>query len=129
LTTFPPKEFGKHCRKIFGKTTNSPNENTQQSTGTKTPKETQEEGDERNVDASLRTPKVIVNVFRMFNWFMEERWLCIPRKRLEEDVTEEANINNTTNKVSGRKLFKLFFQSLERIKIDIFLKLPLTTID
>ncbi len=65
----------------------------------------------------------------MFNWFMEERWPHIPRKWLEEDAIEEVSNSNTTNEVSGRKLFKLFLQSPKRIKIDISLKLPLTTID
>jgi hypothetical protein len=53
----------------------------------------------------------------------------MPRKRLEEDATEKASSSNTTNEVSGRELFKLFLQSPERIKIDISLKLSLTTID
>ncbi len=65
----------------------------------------------------------------MFNWFMEERWLRIPRKRLEEDAIEEASTSNTANELFGRELFKLFLQSLKHIKTNISLKLPLTTID
>jgi hypothetical protein len=44
------------------KTTSSPNEDTQQSTETGTPNEVQEKGDERNVDASLKTPQATINV-------------------------------------------------------------------
>jgi hypothetical protein len=54
----------------------------------------QKEGDERNVDASLKTPEAIVNVFRMLDWFMEEGWLCIPKKRLKEDATKKASNSN-----------------------------------
>jgi hypothetical protein len=60
---------------------------------------------------------------------MEERWLRIPRKRLEEDAIEEASTSNTANELFGRELFKLFLQSLKHIKTNISLKLPLTTID
>ncbi len=51
--------------------------------------------------------------------------MYIPKKQSKEDVIEEANNTNTTNKVSRRKIFKLFFKSLECIKINIFLKFPL----
>jgi hypothetical protein len=114
---------------IVEKTTNSPSEDIQQSTKTKTPNEMQEEDDERNVDASLKTPEFTINVFKMLNWFMEKRWPHIPRKWLEEDAIEEANNSNTTIEVFGRELFKLFLQSPKHIKIDISLKLPLTTTD
>jgi hypothetical protein len=60
---------------------------------------------------------------------MEKTWLRIPKKRLEEDATKEANNSNTANEVSTKELFKLFLQSPECIKTDISLKLPLTTID
>ncbi len=60
---------------------------------------------------------------------MEERWLRIPRKRLEEDAIEEVSTSNTANELFGRELFKLFLQSLKHIKTNISLKLPLTTID
>jgi hypothetical protein len=49
------------------KTTNWPSENIQQSTKTGTPNKVQEQGDERNVDASLKTPKATINVFRMLD--------------------------------------------------------------
>jgi hypothetical protein len=64
----------------------------------------------------------------MFDWVIEEGWLHIPRKRLEEDAIEEANNGNIANEVYDKKLFKLFIQSFECIKTNIFLKLPLTTI-
>jgi hypothetical protein len=54
------------------KTISSPNEDIQQSTKIGTPIEVQEEGDEKNVDASLNTPKAIINVFRMLDWFTKE---------------------------------------------------------
>ncbi len=44
-------------------TNGSPSENTQQFIEIGTPNEAQEEGDERNVDTSLRILKAIVNVF------------------------------------------------------------------
>ncbi len=69
-----------------------------------------------------------MNVFKMFDWFMKEGWPRIPRKRSKKDAIEETNSSNTTNEISKRKLFKLFFQSHERIKTDISLKLPLNTI-
>jgi hypothetical protein len=89
----------------------------------------QKEGDERNVDALLRTPKSskgYINVFRMFNWVMEEGWPCIPRKWSKEDATKEVSSGNIVNEVSRRKSFKIFFQSPECIKTNIFLKLPPT---
>jgi hypothetical protein len=49
------------------KTTSSPSEDTQQSTEIGTTNEVQEEGDERNVDASLKTPEATINVFRMLD--------------------------------------------------------------
>jgi hypothetical protein len=60
---------------------------------------------------------------------MEKRWPHIPRKRLEGHAIKEASNSNITNKVSGREVFKIFLQSPKRIKIDISLKLPLTTTD
>jgi hypothetical protein len=64
-------------------------ENTQQSIETGTPNKTQEEGDEGNVDALLKTLEDIVNVFKMFDWVMEKGHLCILRKWLEEDVIKK----------------------------------------
>jgi hypothetical protein len=55
-------------------TNGSPNENIRQSTQIGTTNEAQEESNERNVDALLRTLKVIINVFRTFNWVTKERW-------------------------------------------------------
>ncbi len=55
-------------------------------------------------------------------------WLCILRKWSKEDAIKEASSSNTTNKVSRKKLFKLFFQSPERIETNISLKLPLTIV-
>ncbi len=52
----------------------------------------------------------------------------IPRKRSKEDATEEANSSNTANEIFRRKLFKLFFKSLEHLKTNISLKLPSTII-
>ncbi len=52
----------------------SPNENTQQSTEIGTPNEVQKEHDEGNVDALLRTPKIIVNAFGTFNWVTKKGW-------------------------------------------------------
>ncbi len=49
------------------KTTCSPSEDTQWSTEIGTPNEVQEENDERNVDASFKTPKATINVFRMLD--------------------------------------------------------------
>jgi hypothetical protein len=109
------------------KTNGSPSEDIQQLIKIEKPNEAQEEGDERNVNASLRTQEAIVNAFGMFDWVTEEGWLHIPRKRLEEDVIEEANNGNIANEVYEKELFKLFIQSLECIKTNIFLKLPLTT--
>jgi len=60
-------------------TNGSPNENTQQSTKTRTPNEAQKECDEGNVDALLRIPQTIVNVFGTFNWVTEEGWPHIPK--------------------------------------------------
>jgi len=48
-------------------TNGSPNKNTQQSTEIGTPNKTQENRDEENVDALLKTPKAIVNAFGTFN--------------------------------------------------------------
>jgi hypothetical protein len=48
-------------------TNGSPSEKTQQSTKTRTPNEVQEEGDERNVDALLRTPKNFRSYILMFS--------------------------------------------------------------
>ncbi len=84
------------------KTTSSPNEDIQQSTKTGTPNEVQEEGDERNVDALLKTT---INVFRMFDWFTKKGQPHILRKWSKEDATKEASSSNTTNKLSGRELF------------------------
>jgi hypothetical protein len=61
----------------------------------------------------------------MLNWILEQGWMHIPRKQSKEDAIEEASSTNTNNKVSRRKIFKLFFKSLECIKINIFLKFPL----
>ncbi len=49
------------------KTNGSPSEDIQQFIKIGKPNEAQEEGDERNVDASLRTQEAIVNVFGMFD--------------------------------------------------------------
>jgi hypothetical protein len=73
-------------------------------------------------------PEATINVFGMFNWIMKEGWPHIPRKRSKEDATKEANNSNTANKVSRKKLFKLFFKSPEHIKTNIFLKLPPTIV-
>ncbi len=110
------------------KTNGSPSEDIQQFIKIGKPNEAQEEGDEKNVDASLRTQEAIVNVFGMFDQVTEEGWLHIPRKRLEEDAIEEANNGNIASEVYEKQLFKLFIQSLECIKINISPKLPLTTI-
>jgi hypothetical protein len=59
---------------------------------------------------------------------MEEGWMHIPRKQSKEDAIEKASSSNTANKVSRRKLFKLFFKSPECIKTNIFLKFPLTIV-
>jgi hypothetical protein len=56
-----------------------------------------------------RILEAIINVFGMFNWVMKEGWPHIPRKWSKEDAIEEANSSNTINKISKRKLFKLFF--------------------
>jgi hypothetical protein len=73
-------------------------------------------------------PKATINVFGMFNWITKEGWPHIPRKWSKKDATEKANSGNITNKVSRRKLFKLFFKSPERIKTNISLKLPPTIV-
>jgi len=75
-------------------------EDIKQSTQTRTPNEMQKEGDEGNVDALLRILEATVNVFKMFDWVTKEGWLYIPRKRLENDATKEANNNNIVNEVS-----------------------------
>jgi hypothetical protein len=72
--------------------------------------------------------KATIIVFRMFNWITKKGWPHIPRKRPKEDATKEASSSNNANKVLKRKLFKLFFKSPECIKINIFLKLPLTIV-
>ncbi len=87
----------------------------------------QEECDEGIVDALLRIIEAIINVFRMFNWVTEKGWLRIPRIWSEGDVIEETNSSNITNEIFRRKLFKLFLQSHECIKINIYLNLPQTT--
>ncbi len=46
----------------------SPSEDIQQSTKTRTPNKMQEEGDEGNVDASLKIPKATVSVYKMLDW-------------------------------------------------------------
>jgi hypothetical protein len=71
----------------------------------------------------LRTPKAIVSVFKMLDRVTKEGWPHIPRKLSKEDAIEEACSSNIVNEVSTRELFKLFLQSLECIKIDIFSKL------
>jgi hypothetical protein len=53
----------------------------------------------------LKTLEASINAFGTFNQIIEERWLQIPKKWLEEDVIEEDNNNNTTNEAFGRKLF------------------------
>ncbi len=90
------------------KTNGSPNENTHQSNKTRTPNETQEEGDEKNVDSLPRIPKAIVNVFKMLNWVMKEGWPHIPRKLSKEDAIEEACSSNIVNEVYRREIFKPF---------------------
>ncbi len=109
-------------------TNGSPSENIQQSTKTRTPNKMQEEGDEGNVDASLKIPEATVSVYKMLDWVIEGGWLHIPRKRSKEDATEEANNSNIVNKVFGRELFKLFLQSPKHIKTNILLKLPSTIV-
>ncbi len=78
----------------------SPSENIQQSSETGTPNEAQEECDEENVDALLRTPDITINAFGTLDW--EEGWPQIPRKWLEKDVTEKASNSNIINKAFGR---------------------------
>jgi hypothetical protein len=73
-------------------------------------------------------PKVIINVFGMFNWITKEGWSHIPRKWSKEDAIEEANSSNIADEVFRRKLFKLFFKSLEHIKTNISLKLLSTIV-
>jgi hypothetical protein len=67
-------------QKTTKKMNGSPNEDTQQSTKTRTPNKTQEECDERNVDALLKIPKAIVNVFGTLDWVIEEGWQRILKK-------------------------------------------------
>jgi hypothetical protein len=110
---------------IVEETNGSPGEDTHQFTTNGTPNNTQEL-DEGNVDTLLRTLEVIVNVFETLDWVIEEGWPQIPKKWLEEEVTKEVNSNNTANEAFGRKLFKLFFQSLERINTRIPLNPPPT---
>jgi hypothetical protein len=50
----------------------------------------------------FKTPKAIVNAFGTFNWVIEEGWLQIPRKWLEENVIKEANSSNAANEAFGR---------------------------
>jgi hypothetical protein len=95
-------------------------ENTQQSIETGTPNKTQEEGDEGNVDALLKTLEDIVNVFKMFDWVMEKGHLCILRKWLEEDVIKKTNSSNTINKVLERNYSNCFSRALNASRL-IFL--------
>ncbi len=95
-------------------------EDTQQSIETGTPNETQEEGDEGNVDALLKTLKDIVNVFKMFDWVMENNHLRIPIKWLEEDAIKKANSSNTTNKVLEGNYSNYFSRTLNTSRL-IFL--------
>jgi hypothetical protein len=83
-------------------TNGSPNENTQQSTKTRTPNETQEERDEGNVDAMLKTLDAIVNVFGTLDWVTKKGWPQIPRKQLEEDGTKKTSSSNVADKAFGR---------------------------
>jgi len=73
-------------------------------------------------------PKVTINVFGMFNWITKEGWPHVPRKRSKKDAIKEASSSNIVNKVSARKLFKLFYKSHEDIKTSVFLKLPPTIV-
>jgi hypothetical protein len=56
----------------------------------------------------LRILDTTINAFGTLNWVTEEGWPRIPRKRLEEDVIEEASSSNVTNEAFRRELFKLF---------------------
>ncbi len=59
----------------------SPSENTQQCTKIGRPNEAQEEGDEGNVNALLKTPQATINVFKTFDWVTKEGWPCMPKKQ------------------------------------------------
>jgi hypothetical protein len=102
------------------KTIGSPSENTQRSSKNRTPNEVQEECDERNVNALLKTPHATFNVFGTFDSVTKKGWPHIPRIWLEEDAIEKANSNNITNEICGRELFKLFLQSPQHIKTNFF---------
>lgn len=76
----------------------------------------------------LRTPKATINVFRTFDWVIEEGWPQIPKKLSKEAVIEEANSSNAIDEALGKKLFKLFFQSHEYINTKISLNPPPTIV-
>jgi hypothetical protein len=77
----------------------------------------QEEGDEGNVDALLRTLKAIINVFKTLDWVMEKGWSHIPRKWSKEDAINEASNSNIVNKVSGKKYSNYFPKALNASKL------------
>jgi hypothetical protein len=83
-------------------TNGSPSEDIQQSTKTRTPNETQEERDEGNVDAMLKTLDAIVNVFGTLDWVTKEGWPQIPKKQLEKDGTKKTSSSNVADKAFGR---------------------------